>query len=1012
MMEFLLKKKIFVLLALVIIIFAGLWSYRKLKIDVFPDPSPVMVQVLTEAEGMAPEEVEKFVSHIIENGLYGLPDIEKITSLSTYGLSIVNVYFQDRVNIYFARQLVSQKLAELQQQLPPWASAPKLGPITTGLGMVYVYCLEGKRSLLELRTLQDWLVRYELLAVPGVAAVMSHGGYIKQYLVRVDPDKLLKYGITLHQLMERIRSGSKNVTAGFIQRGREELIIRGIGLYSGIEELKKVVVKEEGSTPIFLEQVAEVEVGRAIRRGAALKDGRGEVVAGIVMKLIGVNTAELIERITSRIKEIERALPPDVHIVPVYNQALLVKAAFRTVAEALLIGIVLVSLILFIFINDLPSAAVATLSIPFSVLATFIFMERTGMTADLMSFGGLAIGIGLLVDATVVVVENIARHRESMREDDARIISLSLKQIIRPLSYAMLIIILSFLPILTLTGVEGKLFRPFASALLAALISALLFAVIFAPVLMHTLGRRELRVLSGLFPWLRNLYLKAFDFFYSRKTLTLSLFGFIFLVSVIILSGMGSEFIPRLNEQTPQLEVLLPQNTSLEETIRVMDRVEKLVMEEPEVKSVFTRIGRGEAGTHPHPVNMGNSIIILKDRSQWRRKSVEKIVEALREKLTENIPGASFSFTQPIKHNIDELISGVRADLAVKIFGQDYYTLWNLAVRVSEVLSGVEGATDIQISRLLGQREVRIVLNRGKLARYGLDPAYVMETVETAIGGKVVAKVYEGDRFFDVFVRFSPEYRGDVEKIRNLLLITEKGYRIPLNMVADINESTGLNNILRENGKRYITVQCNVVGRDIGSFVDEARKKVEQEVELPEGYWIKWGGQFELKKKAERRLSFVLLLTLSLILLFLADYLKSWRSLAVMFINLPLSLSGGLLALWLSGEYLSVPSSIGFIALLGIGIENCLVLISFFRSMERELPPDQAIRRSVELRLRPILMTKFTTIIGLLPLVFSRGIGAEVQRPLAVVVVGGIFFSIFTTLFFFPVLYRLVAGKE
>ncbi|MCP4158226.1 MAG: efflux RND transporter permease subunit [bacterium] len=1007
--ESILEKRILIFLLISFITIAGIISYRNLKIDVFPDPSPVLVQLHVDAEGMAPEEVEKFVSYPIEISLYGLPHIKKITSFSTFGLSTVNIYFNDGVDIYFARQLVSSQMPVLREKLPDFVDAPELGPITTGLGMVFIYALEGDLPALEMRTLQDWVIKFQLQTIPGIAAVLSQGGDMKQFQVLIDADKLLKYKVGLHKVVENIQNSSKTITAGYIVKNKEEYIIRGVGLMEKMEDLKKVFIKESGATPIYLENIAEIKVGKAIKRGDAMLNDQGTTVSGIVMKLIGVNTAELIDEINKRIVSINAGLPEGVRVVPVYNQALIINAAFKTVSEALVIGIILVALILFLFLNDLSASLVSALAIPFAVFVTFIIMRLTHMTADLMSFGGLAIGIGLLVDAAVVVVDNISRHREEKKGTgtDSAIILDSVSQVLRPLTYAMLMIVLSFIPILTLQGVEGKLFKPFGLTLVIGIVSAIIYAVLFAPVLMKTFGTRKFTATGFIFEYLKKGYLKIFDYFYRKETLTILIFLVVFLLSIVVLFTSGSEFIPSLNEETIQMEVVLPQSTSLDETVNILNTIHGLVLPFPEVHNMYGRIGRGEGGTHPHPVNTGSSIITFNDREQWTVDNYDELIAKIRDKIKANVPGIMLNFTQPIKHNLDHLITGVRADLAIKVYGDDYHKLLSMAQNVKRIMGTIEGVKDIQVSRASGQNELSVKLNRKNMARYGLNPEEVLEELEISVGGHEVAKVYQGDVAYDVFVRYSQQYRKNMKDLGNVLVHTEKGQRIPLSSVASIEESTGFSNINRENGKRYITVQCNVRGRDIGSIVAESKEKLYAGIELPFGYYLSWGGQFELKQRAEKRLYLVLFLTFFLILVLLFDFLKSWKDIFVILINLPVSLSGGVLSLWLAGAYLSVPSTIGFLALLGIALENTLILITFFKRMTKDAKDfDGAVRESVALRLRPVLMTKFTTIIGLFPLLFSIGIGSEIQKPLVIVVIGGILFSIFTTLLLMPVTYK------
>lgn len=1003
-----LGKRIFTFLILAFVTIAGIIAYKNLKIDVFPDPSPVLVQLHCDADGMAPEEVEKFVSYPIETSLYGLPDIKKITSLSSFGISTINIYFEDGVDIYFARQLVAAQLPAIQEKLPDFVDPPELGPITTGLGMVYIYAITGDKPAVEIRTLQDWVVKFQLQTIPGVAAVLSQGGDIKQFDIVIDPEKLIKYKLDLHGIIENVQKASKNITAGYIIKNKEEYIIRGIGLMENMEALNKVLIKESGATPIYLENVAEVKIGTAIKRGDAMLDQEKTTVSGIVMKLIGVNTAELIEKIDKRVAEINAGLPKGLKVVPVYNQGLIIKAAFGTVSEALIIGILLVSLILFFFINDLSSSLVSTLSIPFAVFVTFIIMKIANMTADLMSFGGLAIGIGLLVDATIVVVENISRSRdENPGKKDLELVIGAVTQVLRPLMYAMILIVLSFIPILTLQGVEGKMFKPFGITLLIAIISAIIYAVFFAPVLMNVFGKKKFNATGFIFEGLKKLYLKVFDFFYPKTRITLWIFILIFIVSLVMLYTSGSEFIPSLNEQTIQMEIGLPQSTTLDATSGMMNFIHKQLKDFPEIEKMYGRIGRGEGGTHPHPVNVGHTILILKDQKHWTVDSYDELIAKIRKRVKDTVPGVMLNFTQPIKHNLDHLITGVRADLAIKVFGDDYHRLLRMAKDIEGWMGGIEGVEDIQVSRVSGQNEIAVTLNRQNLARYGIHPEEVLEELEAAVGGKNISKIYQGDVVYDVFVRYSEKYRRNTKDLDKLLIHTEHGQMIPLSSVASVQEGTGFSNINRENGKRYITVQANVRGRDIGSIVAESKEKIYSQIDLPLGYYLTWGGQFELKQRAEKRLYVVLFITFFLILVLLFDFLKCWRDVFIILFNLPVSLSGGVISLWLAGAYLSVPSTIGFLALLGIALENTLILMTFFKRLTKENKNfDNAIRDGVALRLRPILMTKFTTIIGLFPLLFSTGIGSEIQKPLVIVVIGGIFFSIFTTLLLMPVTYK------
>ncbi len=1008
LLQKLFEKRIAVLITLLVIIALGISSYTKLKIDVFPDPSPIVVQLYTEAEGMAAQEVERFISYPVETSLYGLPNIEKITSVSTFGLSTVNIYFNEKIDIYFARQLVSQELPRIKGLLPDNSEGPKLGSLTTALGMIYIYALESTQSSRELRTLQDWLIKYQLKATPGVATVLSHGGGVKQFQIKLNPLLMRKYSLHLHDIVERVEKDSENITAGYIKKNNEEFLIRGIGLIKSIDDLKHTMVKKIAGKPIFLSQIAKVEEGDSIKRGEALLNDQKSSVAGIIMKLTGTNTSQLIERLDKKIEEINSNLDKDTKIVTVYDQGKIIKSAFRTISEALIIGIVLVALILLLFIKDLKSAIISSMAIPFALFISFIVMYLFGLTADLMSLGGLAIGIGLMVDATLVVVENIIKNRElKQNEFNTNTIIQSVSQLARPLCYAMLIIIISFLPILTLSGTEGKMFKPFGITLVTALVSALIYAIFIAPIVFsfrikNTNFKEKKNI---IFDKLQQGYLKIFDFSYKRKKLTSVVFVVIFIISVLIVTQRGSEFIPTLNEETYQLEITLPPNTDLEQTVSFMSQLHKKLGEIKSIKDKFCRIGRGESETHPHPVNQANTIITFKN--DISKEESKEILHKIREIVKDDFPQALLNISQPIKHNLDHLLTGVRADFAIKIFGEDYAKLLKYAQVCKNLLTSVEGIVDLQVSQVSGQNEIRVVANREKMAQYDLNMDEVMDTVHTALGGKSINKMYQGDTFFNIFIRYDEDFRNSEEKVRNLLIFNKENAAVPLGSIATVESVQGYSSIKRENGKRYVVIQGNVSGKDIGSVVKQSEEILKSDLKLPNNYFFKFSGQFELKEKAEKKLLIMLLVTIAFILFILWDFLKNSKDLLIILINIPISLSGGVIALALGNSYFSVPASIGFIALLGITLENTLILITFLKRKTLEYKDfDEGVRESVALRLRPILMTKFTTIIGLVPLLFASGIGSEIQKPMAIVVIGGIIFSIFTTLILMPLIFE------
>ena len=958
-------------LLLLLVLSGGALAYRGLSIDVFPDPSPVQVQVLTEAEGMAPEEVENRVTAPVERALQGLPQVSRLTSLSAFGLSTVSVTFADGVDLYWARQWVSQQLAALADRLPEGVEAPGLGPVSTGLGMVYIYALEGPGGAMALRTLQDWVVKYQLQVVPGVAGVLSHGGEIRQYQVRVDSRALQRLGLGLTDLVAGLRAQSRNVAAGYLIRNGEESLVRGLGLVRDLEDLRRMPLKTAGGSFVPLEQVARVEIGPALRRGAALLDDQGETVAGLVMKLVDVNTARLIEDLDRQMSSLAAGLPAGVRLVPVYNQSRIIKAAFATVSEALWVGVFLVVLVLLLFISDLGAALVSALSIPFSVGVAFLVLRLAGMSADLMSFGGLAIGIGLLVDAAVVVVENIIRFRE-MGQDTLEGVRAALAEVLHPLAFALGLMALSFLPILTLEGMEGVLFAPFAWSLLAAIGGAGVYALAVAPALAHRVRLGHLPGGDRVFGVFQRVYMALYDALWPRPRLTLALFtGFLLLCGGGFLH-LGSEFIPRINEQTLQVQVVLPTNTDVDSAVAAAGEVHRILGDLPEIEHRFTRLGRGDGGTHAHPVNMLNTILTLKPGSLRGRGRQEALEEEIRHRLAHRFPGAPINLTQPIRHNLDHMITGVQADVALKIYGRDFGELQALGRQAASLLEKIPGARDVQAHRISGASEVQLRVRRDQAARYGLTVQELLETVEAAVGGRTVSRVYEDDRWTDVFLRLEESERQTMTDLGALLIPVPGGERVPLNLLADLELGEGLAEIGRENGQRFQTVQTNVGGRDVGGFVREARALLEQKLHLPVGYRLDWGGQYTLKNRAERRLWLVVLGTLLLLGGMLKSAVGSWGEVWVVLLSLPFALSGGVLALALGGGRLSVPASIGFIALLGIALENNLLLSAFARDRIREgMGRDQAWREAVRLRLRPVLMTKFTTIIGLLPLVFA-----------------------------------------
>ena len=1016
-----LRNRLLMLVLGAVVAASGYFSYRQLPVDAFPDVSPNLVQVFTVTEGLAPEEIETYVTYPIETVMNGLPGIENIRSVSNFGLSVVNVYFEDGVDIYFARQLVGERLHEAVEQIPEGFGEPSMGPISTGMGLVLFYYLDdttGRHSLEELRTIQDWLVKFHLQTVPGVTEILGIGGYEKQFHVVVDPHALLRYGVTLQDVIEQIEANNLNVGAQFIERDAEEYVVRSVGLASTVEDIENIVIKAAGGTPVFLQQVAEVRVGGAVRRGVQTRNGVEEVVAGMVIKLFGTNSSTVIDRVEARMEEINEILPHGIRIVPYYEQKTLVAACVATVTDALAQGIVLVTLVLVVFMGSARPSLVVALSIPFSVLFATLGMGWFGISANLMSLGGLAIAIGMMVDGTLVVVENVDRSlRRPEAEEEGRLqaVTRACAEVGRPIAFAILIIIVVFLPLFTLQGVEGKTFRPLAYTVAMAMLGSLVFALLLAPVLSHLVLRpagpgREGPAAEG---WLmRRLvagYRPVVTRFVAHRFRALGLGGVLLLIGLIIFPRLGSEFTPALQEGTMVLRLTMAPSISLRESTRITMLVERRLLRIPEVAGAVSRIGRGEVGAHADPINSAEMFLLLEPRDQWRAGGQEELQETIRAELGE-IPGVLTNFTQPIAMTVDELLEGVRAELAIKLFGDDLEVLKEKADEIARVVDTVPGAADVQVDQVGGAPQLLIRVDRQEIARYGINVAGVQKVVQAAVGGRTVGQVFEGTRRFDILVRFAPEFRSTTEAISQILVQSPQGLQVPLAQLARIEEVVGPRQITREKSQRFITVQCNVTDRDIGSFVEEARAAIDERVALPPGYLVTWGGQFRLQQEANKRLAVVVPITLFVLLLLLFSSFHSLRNAALILLNIPLALVGGVVALWVTGQNLSVPSSVGFIALLGIALENSMVMVTYFNQLVREgVDLDEASVEGACLRVRPVLMTALTTALGLLPLLFSSGTGSEVQRPLATVVVGGLVSSTVLTLLVLPALYKWFA---
>ena len=1020
--DFVLKNRLLMIVLAALIIAGGYYSYQKLPIDAFPDVSPNLVQVFTVTEGLAPEEVEKYVTYPVEVAMNGLPNLKNIRSISNFGLSVVNVYFDDGTDIYFSRQLVNERLQEAREQIPAGFGDPVMGPISTGMGLVLFYYLEdttGQYSLQELRTIQDWLIKFQLQTVPGVTEVLGIGGWEKQYHTVLDPNALLRYDVTVNEIIDKIKANNLNVGAQFIEKNAEEFIVRSVGLASTIEDMENIVVKAEDGIPVYLKELADIRTGGAIRRGVQTRNGISEVVSGMVIKLFGSNSSTVIGRVEDKMAEINNILPEGIRIVPYYEQKTLVEACVNTVTDALLQGILLVALVLLVFMGSFRPSLVVALSIPFSILFAMIGMYYFGISANLMSFGGLAIAIGMMVDGTIVMVENVDRmlRESSPNEPRIHVVARACKEVVQPILFAIFIIIVVFLPLFTLQGVEGKTFQPLAYAVALAMFGSLIFAVLLAPVLSDIFMRRPKKQLSEgesneifLVRFLMKIYRPVVTFFVKRRSLAIILAVVLMIVGLAIFPRLGSEFTPTLQEGTIVMRLTMAPSISLTESTRITQIAERRLMKIPEVTGAVTRIGRGEVGAHTDPINSAEMYVLLKPKEEWRSaETQQELEEVIREGVGE-IPGVLVNFTQPIQMTVDELLEGVRAELAIKLFGDDLDVLKQEADEIVAVISRVRGAADVQADQVSGTPQLLIKVDRHAIARYGINISDVQQVIRAAVGGETAGQIFEGIRRFDVLVRFAEDFRNTPEAIEEILISAPNGTKVPLAQLATVEEIVGPRQITRENNSRFITIQCNVIGRDIGSFVEEGQKAISENVQLPPGYLVTWGGQFRLQQEANKRLAVVIPITLLIIFLLLFSSFNSLKNTFLILLNIPLALVGGVVGLWLTGQNLSVPSSVGFIALFGIALENGMVLVTYLNQLLKDgVKMDEASIHGALLRLRPVLMTAITTALGLIPLLLSSGTGSEVQRPLATVVIGGLVTSTILTLLVIPAIYNWFA---
>ncbi len=1025
---------------LVLIVLFGAVGYAafvvpRLNLDAFPDVTNIQVQINTEARGLAAEEVEQLITYPIEAVMYSLPEVEQVRSISKTGLSVVTVVFKDGTDIYFARQLVFQKLQEARLNIPSWAGTPKVGPNTSGLGQVFQYMLkatpESGMQAMDLRALNDWVVKLMLMPVEGVTDILSFGGEVRQYQVRLVPERLLAYGLHVADIVQALKANNRNAGGWYLERGDEQLVIRGVGWVpagqAGVQAIASIPVRVVNGVPVRIRDLATVRFGGAIRQGAVtmserLPDGGyrqlGEVVVGIVLKRYGANTKRTIDDIKARMSLVQQALPEGVSIEPFYDQSELVEKAVWTVEKALIEAFVLIVIVLFLFLMNMRAALLVLVSVPVSVLAALAVMEHYGLSANLMSLGGLAIAIGMMVDGSVVMVENIFKHLERASAGDHGIalrISEAAKEVARPVMFAVLIILLVFTPLFALQGVEGKLFGPMALAICFAMFASLVVALIAMPVLASFVFRgpvrhRESPLLAPLSRWYACALERALA---AKRRVVLGAVAAL-LAALALVPFLGTEFVPELEEGTLAIRVTLAPSASLDYARGVGEKLERLLMEHfPEVTYVSSRIGRAEIGGDPEPVSNIELYVGLRPVDEWTSARDRPELQRRMRDVLKTVPGTLYSFTQPIAMRVDELLSGVKAQLAIKLFGPDLSVLSKLGRQIESLVRQVDGASDVEMEQIAGEAQLVIRPDRSVLDRYGISIDSVMQLIADGIGGVQAGQVIQGNERYDINVRFQRQARDSVEAIGGLMLQAPDGAWVRLRDLATIAVEQAPPMIKRDDVQRRVVIQCNVDGRDMGGFVAELDRRIHDELSLPPGYAVVYGGQFENQQRAQQRLMIVVPVSLIMIFLLLYFAFHSVGQALLIMLNVPLALIGGIGGLWVSGQYLSVPSSIGFIALFGVAVLNGVVLVDAINrhcTSLRDVP--LAIRRGAESRLRPVLMTATIAALGLTPLLLSSGIGSEIQRPLATVVVGGLFSSTMLTLFVLPCLYaRFSRGR-
>ena len=1027
-LRFSVERRFLTLSLILVLVGVGVWSFQRLPIDAVPDITNVQVQINTEAPGYSPLEAEQRITFPVETALYGLPNLSYTRSLSRYGLSQVTVVFEEGTDIYFARNLINERLGAIKSALPPGLE-PEMGPIATGLGEIFMYTVEALPGATQadgspldataLREIQDWIIKPQLAQVPGVIEVNTIGGYDKQYHVTPSPQRLLEFGITVDELVSALRANNTNRGAGYIERNGQQLLVRSPGQLATIGDIEQVVIANRDGVPVRVADVAEVAIGKELRTGAATRDGK-ETVMGTAMMLVGENSRAVAQAVAEKLEAIQPSLPDGVKVEAVYDRTALVDKAIATVEKNLLEGALLVIVVLFLLLGNLRAALITAAVIPLSMLATITGMVRSGVSANLMSLG--ALDFGLIVDGAVIIVENCirrlsqAQHQGQLAlKERLQLVFEATNEVIRPSLFGVAIITVVYLPIFSLTGVEGKMFHPMAATVVMALLAAMVLSLTVVPAAVAVfmggkISEKESPVISGA----KSLYRPALRVAMRFRWLVLGGATTLVAVCLWLATTLGSEFIPQLDEGDIALHALRIPGTGLEQSIEMQSQLEERLKAFGEVDKVFAKIGTPEVATDPMPPSVADNFVILKPRSQWPNpdKTKDELVAEMAAAV-EMLPGNKYEFTQPIEMRFNELISGVRADIGIKVFGDDLDQLLASANDVLEVVESMEGAADARVEQVTGLPMLSVHPKRMALSRYGLTVDDLQDLVAAGVGGENAGLIYEGDRRFQLVVRLPEDIRRDVDSLADLPVPLPDGGYVPLSEVAELELAPAPNQISRENGKRRVVVTANVRDRDLGGFVEEAQARIADDVDLPAGYWLDYGGTFEQLQSASQRLAIVVPVTLAIILALLVMAFGSLKDALIIFTGVPLALTGGVLSLWLRDMPLSISAGVGFIALSGVAVLNGLVMIAFIRDLWHEQGDlMKAIVEGALIRLRPVLMTALVASLGFVPMALNTGTGAEVQRPLATVVIGGIISSTLLTLFVLPVLYALLHGRS